>query len=74
MKQCWDSNSFNRPTITELEDKISEWINCIEANNTLTQKQANISTIVQSHSQAYYTSRNITKILNTENSQEFMIN
>jgi serine/threonine protein kinase len=77
MKKCWDLNPFNRPTITEIEDKISEWIKCIgkfyvgnkdgihkvevpdvdnnlkndmlefiEANNALTQEQANISTIV----------------------------
>ncbi|GES79896.1 kinase-like domain-containing protein [Rhizophagus clarus] len=93
MKNCWDSNPFNRPTITELEYKITEWIRCIDeyykynrdefevpnidnklkndmlefvkANNSLTQKQANISTIVQSHSQAYYTSRNITEIVNS---------
>ncbi|CAB4395539.1 unnamed protein product [Rhizophagus irregularis] len=29
MKKCWDSNPSNRPTITELEYKISEWIRCI---------------------------------------------
>ncbi|GBB93438.1 hypothetical protein RclHR1_21700002 [Rhizophagus clarus] len=29
MKRCWDSNPFNRPTITELEYEISEWIRCI---------------------------------------------
>ncbi|GBB93622.1 hypothetical protein RclHR1_02200003 [Rhizophagus clarus] len=30
MKKCWDSNPENRPTITELEDKISEWIRYID--------------------------------------------
>ncbi|GBB94417.1 hypothetical protein RclHR1_02350016 [Rhizophagus clarus] len=100
MKRCWDSNPSNRPTITELEHEISEWIRCIskfyeinrdgndmyqvpdvnnklydnmlefvKANNTLAQEQINISTIVQHHSQAYYTSRNITKILVKENSE-----
>ncbi|GBC06763.1 hypothetical protein RclHR1_07020006 [Rhizophagus clarus] len=100
MKRCWDSNPSNRPTITELEYEISEWIRCIskfyeinrdgnekyrvpdannklygdmlefvKANNTLAQEQTNISTIVQLHSQAYYTSRNITKILVKENSE-----
>ncbi|GBB92463.1 hypothetical protein RclHR1_20090004 [Rhizophagus clarus] len=100
MKKCWDSNPSNRPTITELEHEISEWIGCIskfyeinrdgnekyqvpdvnnklyddmlefvKANNTLAQEQTNISTIVQLHSQAYYTSRNITKILVKENSE-----
>ncbi|GES97124.1 kinase-like domain-containing protein [Rhizophagus clarus] len=29
MTKCWDSNPSNRPTITELEYKISEWIKCI---------------------------------------------
>ncbi|GBC08409.1 hypothetical protein RclHR1_00810001 [Rhizophagus clarus] len=86
-----------RPTITEFEYMISEWIRCIneyykinrdgnhkfmppnvdnklkddmlefvKADNTLVQEQANISTTVQSHSQAYYTSRNITEIVNSE--------
>ncbi|GES93042.1 kinase-like domain-containing protein [Rhizophagus clarus] len=97
MKKCWDSNPSNRPTITELEYKISEWIRCIsefyrcnrdgnyrlevlsvddklkndmiefiEANNALAQEQADIPTIVHSHSQAYHTSRNITEIINSE--------
>ncbi|GBC06280.1 hypothetical protein RclHR1_06730006 [Rhizophagus clarus] len=100
MKRCWDSNPSNRPTITELEYEISEWIRCIskfyeinrdgndmylvpdvnnklyddmlefvKANNTLAQEQTDISTIVQLHSQAYYTSRNITEILVKENSE-----
>ncbi|GBB98435.1 hypothetical protein RclHR1_32230001, partial [Rhizophagus clarus] len=100
MKRCWDSNPSNRPIITEIEYKISEWIRCIseyyevnrdgvfkfmvlnadnnlindmlefvKANNTLAQEQVNISTIVQSHSQAYYTSRNITKVLVKEGSE-----
>jgi serine/threonine protein kinase len=30
MKKCWDSNPSNRPTIIELEYKISEWIRCID--------------------------------------------
>ncbi|GET03113.1 kinase-like domain-containing protein [Rhizophagus clarus] len=97
MKRCWDSNPSNRPTIIELEHKISEWVRSIgeyyrinrdgsykievpnannklkndifefvKANNTLSQEQAtNISTtIVQSHSQAYYTSRKLTEISN----------
>ncbi|CAB4430774.1 unnamed protein product [Rhizophagus irregularis] len=29
MKKCWDSDPSNRPTITMLEDIISEWIRCI---------------------------------------------
>ncbi|GES72747.1 kinase-like domain-containing protein [Rhizophagus clarus] len=29
MKKCWDSNPSNRPTITEHEYEISEWIRCI---------------------------------------------
>ncbi|PKY36632.1 hypothetical protein RhiirB3_459705 [Rhizophagus irregularis] len=29
MKRCWDSDSSNRPTITMLENIISEWIRCI---------------------------------------------
>ncbi|GBC06464.1 hypothetical protein RclHR1_06860001 [Rhizophagus clarus] len=100
MKRCWDSNPSDRPTITELEYKISEWIRCIskfyeinrdgihkyqvldgndklyndmlefvKANNTLIQEQTNISTIIQPHSQAYYTSRNITKVLVKEDSE-----
>ncbi|GBB94882.1 hypothetical protein RclHR1_24300001, partial [Rhizophagus clarus] len=106
MERCWDSNPSNRPTITELECKISEWIKCIceyyrinrdgdykyrvvnvnnesqndmlefiEANNTLAQEQANVSTIVQSHLQAYYTSRNITEVLVQEDSEclEYLI-
>ena len=100
MEKCWDSNPSNRPNITELEYKISEWVRCInkfyeinrdgdykyqvpdvnnklyndmlefvEANNTLAQEQTNISTIVQPHSQAYSTSRNITKVLVKEDSE-----
>ncbi|GBC07280.1 hypothetical protein RclHR1_07360003 [Rhizophagus clarus] len=100
MKRCWDSNPSNRPTITELEHKISVWVRCVskfyevnidgnykyqvpdvnnklydemlefvKANDTLAQEQTNISTIVQLHSQANYTSRNITKILVKENSE-----
>jgi serine/threonine protein kinase len=30
MEKCWDSNPENRPTIIELEYKISEWIGCID--------------------------------------------
>jgi serine/threonine protein kinase len=109
MKKCWDSDPFNRPIVTELEYKISEWIRCIgeyyeinrdgkyrlevsnvdnnlkndmfefvEANNTLAQEQVNISTIVQSHSQAYYTSRKLdfiskklNEILESEDSQVY---
>ncbi|GES94804.1 kinase-like domain-containing protein [Rhizophagus clarus] len=86
MEKCWDSNPSNRPTITELEYKISEWTRCIneyysvnrneiyeflvcddnklesdmfefvKANNALLQEQTNIP-IMQSHSQACYTSR-----------------
>ncbi|POG73412.1 kinase-like domain-containing protein, partial [Rhizophagus irregularis DAOM 181602=DAOM 197198] len=29
MKKCWDSDPSNRPTITMLENIISEWIKCI---------------------------------------------
>jgi serine/threonine protein kinase len=93
MKRCWDSNPSNRPTVTELEYKISEWIRCIsdyykinkdgnykfiipnvdnklkddmfefvKANKALIQTQANTS-IIESHSQAYYKSRKLTEIL-----------
>ncbi|GET03136.1 kinase-like domain-containing protein [Rhizophagus clarus] len=99
MKKCWDSNPSNRPTITELEYKISEWIKCINeyysynrdgnheievpdiddklendmlefvnANNTSPQEQANIS-VIQTHSQTYHISRNITEILFKEDSE-----
>ncbi|GBC07421.1 hypothetical protein RclHR1_07450009 [Rhizophagus clarus] len=30
MKKCWDSNPENRPAITEIEHKLSEWIRCID--------------------------------------------
>jgi serine/threonine protein kinase len=106
MNKCWDLEPKNRPTIAELEYKISKWIKCIneyyrkinnknrihkykifdidneleneihefvKANNTLVQTQINNSTI-QSHSQAYYTSRNISKILSdTESLNECII-
>ncbi|PKB95173.1 hypothetical protein RhiirA5_437229 [Rhizophagus irregularis] len=93
MKRCWDSDPSNRPTITMLEDIISEWVRCInehykinrdgnykvevsnidnklrddmfefvESNKTLVQEQANAS-IIQSHAQAYHTSRKLTEIL-----------
>src|SRR6185437_7539696 len=29
MEKCWDSDPSNRPTIKMLENKISEWIRCI---------------------------------------------
>ncbi|PKY31385.1 hypothetical protein RhiirB3_448966 [Rhizophagus irregularis] len=29
MKKCWDSDPSNRPTITMLENIISEWTRCI---------------------------------------------
>ncbi|UZO03410.1 uncharacterized protein OCT59_023817 [Rhizophagus irregularis] len=92
MKQCWDSNPSNRPTIEILEKIVSDWIRCIneyykinrdgnykyqvsniinnqlkdnmfefvEANKTLVHEQVNTS-IMQSHPQAYYTSRKFTK-------------
>ncbi len=99
VKNCWDSNPFNRPNIIMLENIISEWIRCIneyyrinrdkdyefrvpnidnqlnsdiiefvEANEALIQEQINNYT-TQSHSQAYYTSRNLTKILVKDNSE-----
>ncbi|GET03447.1 kinase-like domain-containing protein [Rhizophagus clarus] len=108
MKRCWDTNPSNRPTITELEHEISEWIRCInkfyetnkdenhiyrvydvndklyddmlefvKANKEQTnmefvkanKEQTNISTIVQTHSQAYHTSRNITEFIVKEDSE-----
>jgi hypothetical protein len=109
MKKCWDLNPSNRPIVTELEYKISEWIRCIggyyefnkdgkyrievpnvdnnlkndmlefvEADNTLAQEQVNLSTIVQFHSQAYYTghildftSKKLNEILESEDSQVY---
>ncbi|EXX50138.1 Skt5p [Rhizophagus irregularis DAOM 197198w] len=99
MTKCWDSNPSNRPTITELEYKISEWIKCIDeyyrtnrdgdyrrnvpnidskfrsdmsefvkVSDNSVQEQTNIS-IVQSHPQAYYTSRNLTEILFKDDSE-----
>ncbi|EXX62850.1 Ack1p [Rhizophagus irregularis DAOM 197198w] len=88
MKKCWDSDSSNRPTITMLEDIISEdgnykyevpnidnklkddMIEFIESNKTLVHKQVNAS-IIQSHTQAYYTSRKLTEILVHEKSDCF---
>ncbi|GBB97619.1 hypothetical protein RclHR1_30140001 [Rhizophagus clarus] len=106
MKKCWDSNPSNRPTIMELEYRISEWIRCFNehyringyrnnyeievsnfdnelkndmsefvlANKKLVQEKADTS-ITQSHSQAYYTSRKLTEILLKEDSDylEYMI-
>ncbi|CAB4373356.1 unnamed protein product [Rhizophagus irregularis] len=45
----------------KLKDDMFEFI---KANKTLVQEQANAS-IIQSHTQAYYTSRKFTEILNT---------
>ncbi|GES75100.1 kinase-like domain-containing protein [Rhizophagus clarus] len=102
MKKCWDSNPTNRPTVAELEYKISEWSKCIneyykinrdendeiyipknidsklindmlefvEANNALVQEQDNIP-IIQSHSQAYYTSG---KHSESSDHSQYMIN
>ena len=42
----------------------------VEANKALVQEQANTS-IMQSHPQAYYTSRKLTEILVQEESQGF---
>ncbi|GES72897.1 kinase-like domain-containing protein [Rhizophagus clarus] len=94
MEKCWDSDPTKRPTVTELEDKISEWITCINeyhrinrngnhkfmvsgidkklkndmldfitADNVLVQEEANVP-ILQSHSQACYTSRKLTEFSN----------
>jgi hypothetical protein len=59
----------------------NDMLEFVEANNTLAQKQANIFTIVQFHSQAYYTSRilNFTskksnEILESEDSQTYHMN
>ncbi|CAB4381682.1 unnamed protein product [Rhizophagus irregularis] len=38
-------------------------------NNALVQEQANISSIIQSHSQTYYTSRKLTEILFKKDSE-----
>ncbi|GES85003.1 kinase-like domain-containing protein [Rhizophagus clarus] len=46
-----------------------EMLEFVKANDALAQEQTNVSTIVQLHSQAYYTSRNITEILVKENSE-----
>ncbi|GBB99377.1 hypothetical protein RclHR1_03500002 [Rhizophagus clarus] len=37
MEKCWDSNPSNRPTITELEYKISEWTRCINKYYSINQ-------------------------------------
>ncbi|CAB4464126.1 unnamed protein product [Rhizophagus irregularis] len=49
----------------QLKDDMFEFV---EADKTLVQEQANIS-IMQSHSQAYYTSRKLTEILVQEETQ-----
>ncbi|EXX72885.1 Ste20p [Rhizophagus irregularis DAOM 197198w] len=121
MNKCWDLEQKNRPTITELEYKITEWNkyinedymtnnevevghnhhyhkifdidselendihefvkanntlvqdNTLVQNDTLVQTQTNNPTL-QPHSQAYYTSRNISKILNdTKSLYEYKI-
>ncbi|GBB84614.1 hypothetical protein RclHR1_01120002 [Rhizophagus clarus] len=100
MTKCWDPDPFNRPTIREIESKISEWIKCIneyyrtnrdgdyklnvpnidhklrndmsefiKVNDDSVQEQTNIS-IVQSHPQAYYTSRKLTGILFKDDSDD----
>ncbi|CAB4380694.1 unnamed protein product [Rhizophagus irregularis] len=51
----------------QLKDDMFEFV---EANKALVQEQANTS-IIQSHSQAYYTSRKLTEILVQEESQGF---
>ncbi|CAB4380695.1 unnamed protein product [Rhizophagus irregularis] len=48
----------------------NEMLEFVEANEALVQEQANISTM-QSHPQAYYTSRKLTEILVQEASQCF---
>ncbi|GES99793.1 kinase-like domain-containing protein [Rhizophagus clarus] len=61
------NHTFDIPNIdNQLKDNILEFI---EANETLVQVQANIS-IIQSHPQAYYTSRKFTEILIQEESEE----
>ncbi|CAB4495347.1 unnamed protein product [Rhizophagus irregularis] len=58
--------SFLVPNIyNQLKDDMLEFV---KANKTLEQEQANTS-IVQSHSQAYYTSRKFTEILAQEKSE-----
>ncbi|RIA79626.1 hypothetical protein C1645_882592, partial [Glomus cerebriforme] len=67
---------FKRPTITDLENIISQWLRHVnehykinkDANEDLTQKQINISSI-QFHPQACYTSRLLTEILDQNNSE-----
>ena|SRR5688572_2870067 len=63
-----ENYQFEVPDINnQLKDDMLEFV---EANKALVQKQANTS-IIQSHPQAYYTSRKPTEILVQEESQGF---
>ncbi|GBB99141.1 hypothetical protein RclHR1_03430002 [Rhizophagus clarus] len=58
--------------VSDVNDKLyNDMLEFVKANNTLVQEQTNVSTIIQPHSQAYYTSRNITKFLVKEDSECF---
>ncbi|CAB4390889.1 unnamed protein product [Rhizophagus irregularis] len=51
--------------VSNIDNKLKDdMLEFIKANKTLVQEQANAS-IIQSHTQAYYTSRKLTEILNT---------
>ncbi|UZO05215.1 uncharacterized protein OCT59_025575 [Rhizophagus irregularis] len=59
-------HNFLVPNVyNQLKDDMLEFV---EANKTLVQEQANTS-IMQSHPQAYYTSRKFTEILTQEGTQ-----
>ncbi|GES97594.1 kinase-like domain-containing protein [Rhizophagus clarus] len=62
------SYKYQVPSVNNNELK-NDMLEFVEANNTLAQEQANVSTTIQSHLQAYYTSRNITEVLVKEDSE-----
>ena len=61
MRQYLDNKYYSIPNI--YNKLINDMLEFVKANKALAQEQANISTIAQFHSQAYYTSRNITTVI-----------